>query len=126
MPSKDPSRVSMRVPVSIILQPGQHVVRKNSTERGTVVATGAIQIKVKRNRGRTSCYLRCRDGNVLALPPLTDFSRVQLIEALGEWFVRVTEEDGGCLTRTFGHEDHAVSFAEGQKKRPGLNMVTRI
>lgn len=59
-------------------------------------------------------------------PPPTELSCVELIDVMGEWFVRVTEKDGNSATRTFEHKDYAVSFAEGQKTRLGLDEVTRI
>jgi hypothetical protein len=38
---------------------------------------------------------------------------VEVIEAMGEWFVRVVE-GGQVLTRSFELEPHALAFAEGQ------------
>ncbi|TPL88672.1 hypothetical protein FJ948_20865 [Mesorhizobium sp. B2-3-12] len=52
-------------------------------------------------------------------------ARVELAEACGEWFVRVTENDQE-LTRSFDLESFALSFAEGQRIRLGLHTMTRI
>ncbi len=53
-------------------------------------------------------------------------SKIELIEACGEWFVRVSEKDGTSRTRSFEHKDYAVSFAERHRLRLGLDEVTRI
>ncbi|MEI9402045.1 hypothetical protein [Mesorhizobium argentiipisi] len=52
-------------------------------------------------------------------------ARVEVAEACGEWFVRVTE-DGQELTRSFELESFALSYAEGQRLRLGLHTITRI
>lgn len=52
--------------------------------------------------------------------------KIEMVEACGEWFVRVVEKDGTSLTRSFDHKDYATSFAEGQRVRLGLDEVTRI
>ena len=52
--------------------------------------------------------------------------KVELVDACGEWFVRVTEKDGTSLTRSFEHKDYAESFADGQRTRLGLDEITRI
>ena len=44
---------------------------------------------------------------------------VEVVEACGEWFVRVVEEDQE-LTRSFEIEAFALAFAEGQRRRLGL------
>jgi hypothetical protein len=51
---------------------------------------------------------------------------IEVVEACGEWFVRVTEKDGNSFTRSFEHKDYAVSFAEGQKTRLGLDKFVRL
>ncbi|TPN37852.1 hypothetical protein FKO01_06245 [Mesorhizobium sp. B2-3-3] len=51
-------------------------------------------------------------------------ARVELAEACGEWFVRVTE-DHQELTRAFEQESFALSYAEGQRIRLGLHTITR-
>ncbi|BAV45839.1 hypothetical protein MLTONO_0936 [Mesorhizobium loti] len=51
---------------------------------------------------------------------------VEVVEACGEWHVRVVEKDGNSSTRTFEHKDYAVSFAEGQMVRLGLANFTRL
>jgi hypothetical protein len=50
---------------------------------------------------------------------------VELVEACGEWHVRVVEDDQE-LTRSFETEAFAASYAEGQRIRLGLERVTRI
>ncbi|WP_027169720.1 hypothetical protein [Mesorhizobium sp. WSM3224] len=52
-------------------------------------------------------------------------SRVELIEACGEWFVRVVEEDRE-LTRSFELESFALAFAEGQRLRLKLDSFERL
>ena len=52
--------------------------------------------------------------------------KIELVEACGQWFVRVVEKDGTSFTRSFEHKDYATSFAEGQRLRLGLDEVTRI
>lgn len=56
------------VPASATLQLGQRVIRKDTTERGIVVATTNQTIKVKWDRGRTSYFRRGAEGNVLHAP----------------------------------------------------------
>ncbi|TJX41591.1 MAG: hypothetical protein E5W21_25650 [Mesorhizobium sp.] len=51
------------------MQLGQRVIRKDTTERGIVVATTDQTIKVKWDRGRTSYFRRGAEGNVLHAPP---------------------------------------------------------
>ncbi|UCI28221.1 hypothetical protein [Mesorhizobium sp. B2-8-5] len=51
-------------------------------------------------------------------------ARVELAEVSGEWLVRVIENDQE-LTRSFELEEYALSYAEGQRMRLGLNNVTR-
>ena len=50
---------------------------------------------------------------------------IEVVEACGEWFVRVVEEDQE-LTRSFELESFALAFAEGQRIRLGLDKVTRL
>ena len=50
---------------------------------------------------------------------------IEVVEACGEWFVRVVEEDQE-LTRSFELEAFALSFAEGQRRRLGLADFTRV
>ncbi|KAA3448040.1 hypothetical protein C7I87_24185 [Mesorhizobium sp. SARCC-RB16n] len=52
-------------------------------------------------------------------------ARVEVTEACGEWFVRVTEDDQE-LTRAFELESFALSYADGQRIRLGLHTITRI
>lgn len=58
------------------------------------------------------------------IPFRKDRPCVEVVEACGEWFVRVVEEDQE-LTRTFEIESFALSFAEGQRIRLGLDKFTR-
>jgi len=50
---------------------------------------------------------------------------VEVVEACGEWFVRVVEEDLE-LTRSFEIESFALAYAEGQRRRLGLAEFTRL
>ncbi|WP_136620839.1 MULTISPECIES: hypothetical protein [Mesorhizobium] len=50
---------------------------------------------------------------------------VEVVEACGEWFVRVVEEDQ-ALTRAFEIESFALAYAEGQRRRLGLADFKRI
>jgi hypothetical protein len=50
---------------------------------------------------------------------------VEVVEACGEWFVRVVEEDEE-LTRSFVLESFALAFAEGQRMRLGLDKFMRL
>ena len=51
--------------------------------------------------------------------------KIELVEACGEWFVRVIE-NGHASTTTFELETFAMAFAEGQRIRLGLKTITRI
>jgi len=50
---------------------------------------------------------------------------VEVIEACGEWFVRVVEDDQE-LTRSFDLESFALAYAEGQRIRLGLADFRRL
>jgi hypothetical protein len=50
---------------------------------------------------------------------------VEVLEACGEWFVRVVDEDQE-ITRSFELESFALAFAEGQRIRLGLSHFKRI
>jgi hypothetical protein len=50
---------------------------------------------------------------------------IEVVEACGEWFVRVVEEDQE-ITRSFELESFALAFAEGQRIRLGLADFTRL
>ncbi|ESY03109.1 hypothetical protein X753_24160 [Mesorhizobium sp. LNJC399B00] len=50
---------------------------------------------------------------------------VEVVEAFGEWSVRVAEEDQE-ITRSFVLESFALSFAEGQRIRLHLDRVVRL
>ena len=54
-----------------------------------------------------------------------DRSAVEVVEACGEWFVRVVE-DGKATTTSFELEAFALTFAEGQRIRLGLKTITRV
>ena len=53
-----------------------------------------------------------------------DRPAVEVVEACGEWFVRVVE-DGKASTTSFELEAFALTFAEGQRIRLGLETITR-
>jgi len=50
---------------------------------------------------------------------------VEVMEACGEWFVRVVDGDEE-LTRSFELESFALAFAEGQRIRLGLADFDRL
>lgn len=50
---------------------------------------------------------------------------VEVVEACGEWFVRVVDGDEE-LTRSFELESFALAYAEGQRLRLGLAAFKRI
>jgi hypothetical protein len=50
---------------------------------------------------------------------------IEVVEACGEWFVRVVEDDQE-LTRSFELESFALAFAEGQRMRLGLADFKRL
>lgn len=50
---------------------------------------------------------------------------VEIIESIGEWFVRVIE-DGVEHVAVFVVESFALAYAEGQRLRLGLDRVTRL
>lgn len=56
---------------------------------------------------------------------IVDPPAVEVVEACGEWFVRVVE-DGKATTTSFELETFALTFAEGQRIRLGLETMTRI
>ena len=51
--------------------------------------------------------------------------RVEVVEACGEWFVRVVE-DGQDRSRSFDIEAFALNYAEGQRSRLKLKEIIRI
>jgi len=50
---------------------------------------------------------------------------VEVLEACGEWFVRVVDGDEE-ITRSFELESLALAFAEGQRRRLGLADFDRL
>jgi hypothetical protein len=50
---------------------------------------------------------------------------VEVVDAYGEWHVRVVEDDQEII-RTFMLESLALAFAEGQRRRLGLPDFVRI
>ncbi|MFC3324084.1 hypothetical protein [Mesorhizobium cantuariense] len=50
---------------------------------------------------------------------------VEVVEACGEWFVRVVE-DGQEISRSFELESCALAFAEGQRLRLHLDTFVRL
>ena len=54
-----------------------------------------------------------------------DRAAVEVVEACGEWFVRVVE-DGKATTKSFEIEAFALTFAEGQRIRLGLKTIARV
>ena len=51
--------------------------------------------------------------------------KIELVEACGEWFVRVIE-NGQASTISFEFETFAVTYAEGQRLRLCLDRIDRI
>lgn len=58
-------------------------------------------------------------------PNSADPTFIEVIEACGEWFVRVVE-NGKEDIRSFDVESYALSFAEGQRMRLHLDKFTRL
>ena len=54
-----------------------------------------------------------------------DRRAVEVVEACGVWFVRVVE-DGKATTTSFEREAFALTFAEGQRIRLGLETIVRV
>ncbi|ESY00843.1 hypothetical protein X753_28575 [Mesorhizobium sp. LNJC399B00] len=50
---------------------------------------------------------------------------MELVGASGEWVVRIIETDQE-ITRSFGLESFALSFAAGQRIRLHLDQVVRL
>lgn len=50
---------------------------------------------------------------------------VQVVESIGEWFVRIVENGEVTAFRSFEVEDFALSYAEGQRFRLGLAALPR-
>ncbi|PZV36316.1 hypothetical protein [Mesorhizobium kowhaii] len=50
---------------------------------------------------------------------------VEVVEACGEWFVRVVE-DGQELSQSFELESYALAFAEGLRLRLHLDNLVRL
>jgi hypothetical protein len=50
---------------------------------------------------------------------------VEVVEAVGEWFVRVVE-NGKEHTSSFELESYALAFAEGQRLRLNLDRFVRL
>ncbi|RWI28310.1 hypothetical protein [Mesorhizobium sp.] len=49
---------------------------------------------------------------------------IEVVEACGEWFVRVVEDDQE-LTRSFVIESFALAYAEGRRRRLQLDNFVR-
>jgi hypothetical protein len=58
-------------------------------------------------------------------PAARNRSTVELVEAYGEWFVRVID-NGEPQTASFDLESFAAAYAEGQRKRLKLAKVVRL
>jgi len=60
-------------------------------------------------------------------PTLDGFgvTSIEMIEAGGEWFVRVVEK-GKESVQTFDLESYAFDFAERQRVRLGLEAIVRL
>ena len=50
---------------------------------------------------------------------------IEVTETCGEWSVRVVEKDHE-ITRSFEQESFALSFADAQRRRLGLEKVVRL
>ncbi|TIU89485.1 MAG: hypothetical protein E5V74_13795 [Mesorhizobium sp.] len=50
---------------------------------------------------------------------------VEVVEACGEWFVHVIENGKDTITN-FELEAYALSYAEGQRIRLGIEKIARI
>lgn len=58
-------------------------------------------------------------------PATGDRSTVELVDACGEWFVRVVEH-GEPKTMSFDLESFAIAYAEGQRRRLKLDRIVRV
>lgn len=56
----------------------------------------------------------------------TGVNEVQLVDAAGEWFVRVVENGVEAPYRTFDKKRQAVIYAEGERERLGIQKVHRV
>lgn len=59
------------------------------------------------------------------LPP-SEANVVQLVDASGEWFVRVVENGEQTFYKTFDRKRHALIYAEAERRRLGLHEVVRV
>jgi hypothetical protein len=64
-------------------------------------------------------------ADLMANADATNPDLIEVIEAVGEWFVRVVE-DGSEQTRSFELESYALAFAEGQRLRLHLDKFVRL
>jgi hypothetical protein len=60
-------------------------------------------------------------------PAMTESSDsvVQVVESIGEWFVRIVENGEVTALRSFEVEDFALSYADSQRFRLGLAALPR-
>ncbi len=50
---------------------------------------------------------------------------IEVVEACGEWFVRVSE-NGKVAVRSFESEPYAMAFAERRRIRLGLQQIAKL
>jgi hypothetical protein len=56
----------------------------------------------------------------------TEESFVQVVEAIGEWYVRIVEHGEVTAFQSFEAEEFALSYADGQRSRLGLPEVQLV
>ncbi len=64
--------------------------------------------------------------SALNLSSNDQFDEVQLVEVTGGWIVRVIERGHANSHKSFERKRMAKAFAEAERKRLGLKVVTRI
>lgn len=65
-------------------------------------------------------------GPAIDFPVAGEPGVVQMIEACGEWWVRVIEDGKETTVNSFVSEEYAAAFADGQRMRLGLDSFTRV
>ncbi|MET2831749.1 hypothetical protein [Mesorhizobium shangrilense] len=58
--------------------------------------------------------------------PPQSIQSVEVVDAMGEWFVFICEGNGEPVVQPFGIESYARAYAEGQRIRLGLERFTTI
>lgn len=59
-------------------------------------------------------------------PMLQSLKSVEVVGALGEWFVFISDGNGEPVVQPFDFESYARAYAEGQRIRLGLQRFTTV